>query len=84
MLYNHYIRPKDLKIKRNLLIPNRGNIFDHFYKYTQYGSWTQWSAGITKVTIDDGTKVFLDRVHCRLVLRKTTDWYSIMPYIDYP
>ena len=38
-------------------MPKKGLVYDHFYEYVKYGSWTSWANHVDKVDIDEIFKV---------------------------
>ncbi|ELT89912.1 hypothetical protein CAPTEDRAFT_157693, partial [Capitella teleta] len=54
-----YPRPKNLKVKRSTMIPKRGLVYDHVYRYKMFGTWEPWTSLVqpfdiqTKLQVND-------------------------------
>ncbi|GCC38553.1 hypothetical protein chiPu_0017068 [Chiloscyllium punctatum] len=55
---DHNPRPKSVKLTKNNIFPERGSVYDYYFKKTGSGQWTVWTDYITKdQDIPAGAKV---------------------------
>lgn len=48
LLCENHVRPKELKIKAIALTPKKGSIFSSLYRFSAFGSWSEWHSIVTK------------------------------------
>lgn len=60
-------RPKNVKITRNNIFPEKGNFYDFYFYKRGSGQWNLWMDYITQdeQVISPGVKVYTDTFHCR-------------------